>query len=154
MTEHTNTRKQTNIDKQRNNSNNNNNNNDNDRHHPIAQQYGTQTTIIPTPNPANITQLAGGKGLNYGFQPWTTRCAVAVLKKKKKTYSQLTFFNFLFKKNRQGTPKQKGVVFFLRLNKSTICLLTWINHLAAENTLVQFQVVWYFLESSVAKSHH
>ena len=58
------------MDKQQNNSNNNNTNNDNDRHHTAAQQYGTQATIVPTPNPTTTTLLAGGKRLNDGFQPW------------------------------------------------------------------------------------
>ena len=79
---------QANLCKQRNNSSNNNNNNDNDRHHTAAQQYGTQATIVPTPNPTTTTQLAGGKGSNDGY-------------------------------TKQGAPKQKEVVIFPRLSKST-----------------------------------
>ena len=48
---------------------NNNSNNDNDRHHTAAQQYGTQATIVPTPNPTTTTQLAGDKRSNGGYQP-------------------------------------------------------------------------------------
>ena len=56
---------QANIDEQQNNSNSNNNN-DNDRHHTASQQYGTQATIVPTPNPDTTTQLARGSRSNDG----------------------------------------------------------------------------------------
>ena len=74
---------QGNIDKQQNNTNSNNNDNDNDNdndgHHIVAQKYGTQATIVPTPNPAVETQLAGGKRSKGGYQPWPARCAAAVV---------------------------------------------------------------------------
>ena len=59
---------QASIDKHQNNSNSSNNN-DHSRHHTAAQQYGTRTTIVPTPNPTATTQLARGKRSNDGYQP-------------------------------------------------------------------------------------
>ena len=51
------------------NNSNKDNNNDHDGHHTAAQQYGTQATIVPTPNQTTTTQLARGERSNVGYQP-------------------------------------------------------------------------------------
>ena len=75
MTVHTNTRKH----KQTTKHSNRNNNNDNVRCHTAAQQYGTQVTIVPMPNPSTTTQLVRAKWSNDGYQPCPARCAAADL---------------------------------------------------------------------------
>ena len=65
------------MDKQQNNTNSNNM--DNGRHHTAAEQYGTQATIVSTPNPFTTTHFARGKRSNDGYQPRPARCAADVL---------------------------------------------------------------------------
>ena len=100
---------QANIDKQQNNSNSNNNI-DNDRHHIAVQQYGTQATIVLTPNPTTSTQLAGGKRSNDGYldQP-----------------GALLLF-CVFSRTKQGAPKRKGVVIFFAFEQIDSSFLNYL----------------------------
>ena len=101
---------QVNKDKQQNYSSNNNNNNDNDRHHTAAQQYGTQATVVPTPNSTTTTQLARSKRSKRWLPALTS------------PVRRFCFGFFLHTK--RGAPKQKGVVIFSRLSISTHCCST------------------------------
>ena len=87
---------QANIDKLQNNSNSNNN--DNDRRHIAAQQYGTQATIVPTPN---IIML----------QPNSRVASAQPMATSPDQPGALLLFD-LFLHTKQGAPKQKGVAIF------------------------------------------